>query len=868
MEIVPPYATVPKGLLLGDGTTRSAANVQTPVPLGQTLYLTSEDGSEIYVFADVFAGGLHTQTLRPMTGAVLYTFGYDISGRLITVTDANGNVTKIQRDSNGNPTAIVSPYGQITNLAVDGNGYLSQVTDPAGNTVKLIYKALGLLTGLTDANGNVYSFQYDGYGRLLRDSDPAGGSISLARTDTASGYSVKKTTTMGRTSTYEITFSSTAGTSTTQDFLNTWPEGLQAKESTTQSTAQRSKATTLPDGTSSTSTLGPDPRWGIQVPVATSKTVTLGNLTMSVSDSRTASLGTAGNPFSLITQTDTHTVNGRTYTSAFTTSNLTDTNTSPVGRELLVTLDNEERIGSTQISGLLASTFAYDARGRLATITQGTRNTNLTYDANGRLSILTDPLGRQNSFSYDAAGNLLTTTLAGGRIISYAYDPNRNLTSVTPPGKSAHDFSYTTVNRISGHLRVVMFGALTAWAAGGPAIFTAVINSSSSQITITGQNFSPAGTAPTVTLVPARLTLVSFTNQNIVANVPTGFAPGSYLLVVTNSNSQTGGFDVTLGNAGPPGAPGPAGPQGATSPQGAAGPAGAQGPAGPAGPQGAAGPPGPTGPVGSQGPPGPPGLPGAVGPQGSSGPNPLAVAILHWYPANQTTTFSVGSRPAGIAFDGANMWVVNNDGTVTKLRANDGAVLGTFTVGMNPTAAVFDGANIWVNALDNTLTKLRASDGAVLGTFSVGATPSGIAFDGSHIWVAQSNDNTVTQLRASDGAILNTYSVGRYPVSVIFDGANIWVANDGANTVTKLRASDGVTLGTFAAGTNPGYMAFDGANIWVGNNDNGTGLITKLRSSDGTIMGTFFNGTFPWRIAFDGSNIWVANQGSNTVSKL
>jgi len=50
-----------------------------------------------------------------------------------------------------------------------------------------------------------------------------------------------------------------------------------------------------------------------------------------------------------------------------------------------------------------------------------------------------------------------------------------------------------------------------------------------------------------------------------------------------------------------------------------------------------------------------------------------------------------------VAFDGANIWVTNwGDGTVSKLRASDGANLGTFAVGGDPNGVAFDGANIWV----------------------------------------------------------------------------------------------------------------------------------------------------------------------------
>lgn len=94
--------------------------------------------------------------------------------------------------------------------------------------------------------------------------------------------------------------------------------------------------------------------------------------------------------------------------------------------------------------------------------------------------------------------------------------------------------------------------------------------------------------------------------------------------------------------------------------------------------------------------------------------NPLKIALLHWYQANTTTSFSVGktenSNPYGIAFDGANIWTANSEGTVTKLRASDGKILGNFKVPGSPNFLVFDGANIWVTSSPNTVSKLRASN--------------------------------------------------------------------------------------------------------------------------------------------------------------
>ena len=301
------------------------------------------------------------------------------------------------------------------------------------------------------------------------------------------------------------------------------------------------------------------------------------------------------------------------------------------------------------------------------------------------------------------------------------------------------------------------------------------------------------------------------------------------------------------------------------------------------------------------------------------------VALLRWYGANQSgnTNFAVGTSPWGAAFDGANIWVANNGGgNVTKLRASDGACIGTCTFpvgGSYPRAIAFDGANVWVAGGGgyNNVIKLRASDGECVGvcTFAVGNSPSGIAFDGANIWVVNNGSNSVTKLRASDGACVGTctfpvinfvtgaiafdganiwvasalndsvtklrasdgacvgtctFSVGSYPAGIAFDGANIWVTNVNVNTVTKLRASDGACVGTctFSVGTGPQGVAFDGANIWVTNS--GSNNVTKLQASDGACVGTctYTVGANPKGIAFDGTSIWVTNQNSNTVTKL
>jgi hypothetical protein len=239
---------------------------------------------------------------------------------------------------------------------------------------------------------------------------------------------------------------------------------------------------------------------------------------------------------------------------------------------------------------------------------------------------------------------------------------------------------------------------------------------------------------------------------------------------------------------------------------------------------------------------------------------------LRWDVLKGQNDFNAGSGPRGLAFDGQNIWVTNqSSNNVTKLRANDGANLGTFAVGTGPTGIAFDGTNIWVmNSSSSNLTKLRASDGANLGTIA-SVSGNDVVFDGANIWVASFNGGMVGRYRASDGASLGFVAAGNSPRGLVFDGANIWVSNQSDAIVRRLRASDGsLVAGLIPTGTTPMAMAFDGENIWVVNNTSNN--VTKLRASDGSNLGTFAAGTSPKAIAFDGTNIWITN--STGVVKL
>jgi hypothetical protein len=117
--------------------------------------------------------------------------------------------------------------------------------------------------------------------------------------------------------------------------------------------------------------------------------------------------------------------------------------------------------------------------------------------------------------------------------------------------------------------------------------------------------------------------------------------------------------------------------------------------------------------------------------------NPLRVATLQWYEANQTGfTFPTGLRSQEVAFDGTNIWVLSkNPDQLWKRRVSDGANLGTIGIQDQPSGIAFDGAHIWVTHRDvsRRVSKIRISDNVVLGQFVLPSAPFAIAFDGVNI---------------------------------------------------------------------------------------------------------------------------------------
>jgi hypothetical protein len=95
-----------------------------------------------------------------------------------------------------------------------------------------------------------------------------------------------------------------------------------------------------------------------------------------------------------------------------------------------------------------------------------------------------------------------------------------------------------------------------------------------------------------------------------------------------------------------------------------------------------------------------------------------------------------------LQLDGQNLikpsqWTVNNSAPVAYQYRSLTPPTKSFAIVKEPRGIAFDGANLWV-ANDNNVTELRASDGVVVRTVAVRGASDGVMFDGANIWVVES----------------------------------------------------------------------------------------------------------------------------------
>lgn len=266
------------------------------------------------------------------------------------------------------------------------------------------------------------------------------------------------------------------------------------------------------------------------------------------------------------------------------------------------------------------------------------------------------------------------------------------------------------------------------------------------------------------------------------------------------------------------------------------------------------------------------------------------------------------ASPSFLLYDGQSIWATNKAaGTITPVNASTGTVGAPVTVGTTPAGMTFDGQNIWV-ALSGTsnqkISKVNATTGTVtpitLTPNRQCVNPVGIVYYApdpgvpiannlaESVWVVCNAEPIsvveLNPLSSTPGQVLATTStnlIGPCVCNTIaFDGRYVWIATSSVpqtgaaawQQVDTTTSSLTVTNTNLAAGASPYAVAFDGVYVWAvdGSNSNVFKVLpSSTPGQHGTLYGPFTNpGGSSSFLAFDGGNMWVSttNASNNTYS--
>lgn len=294
-------------------------------------------------------------------------------------------------------------------------------------------------------------------------------------------------------------------------------------------------------------------------------------------------------------------------------------------------------------------------------------------------------------------------------------------------------------------------------------------------------------------------------------------------------------------------------------------------------------------------------------------PGPLGVIVSY------TLDFGDGSQPvvgtdvntllshtyASAGYRTASLTVMDDDGAVTATSLDitvEGTVATLPAPGSDPAGIAYDGAFLWVGDLTSRLIyKVRATNGAVLGSFAAPSTPSlpnaiiigptdpagipgGLAWGEGALWVASLSDGRIYKInpyvpRTDASHVLNVLDNPAYtPNGLAYGGGYLWTTDLNTGLIYQLLPSTGAVVGTHqipGVGTNalsdppqssplaivtdlPTGIAWHNGMLWV---TVGTRIV-KVLAATGSVQ-TVVNapGNTPYGLSFAGSYLWNADTG-------
>lgn len=360
-------------------------------------------------FGTIGANGDETSTQRMTSYAsgspvfqTVSTLGYDAQGRVASVADADSNTT----------STTYSP-------ATGGPLVSSTVTNAATQSTTTKYEpARGLATSVTDPNNKITTYAYDPLGRLT--------SVWLPNRVQSAGQTASAVYTynLNRTTASVVSAGTLNNDGTTYNTTYSLYDALlRPRQSQTPATYQGGR--TIAETKYDSRGLSVESDSGFTdstAPGGALATITSAQPSQTLTTYDGAGRATAADYYANGTKRwTTTTIYGGDRVTVLPPagSSAVVTITDPLGR----TTERDEYDGNTTVATYLPTTYSYDAKGRLSTVTDAAHKSWVyTYDLLGRQDSATDPDSGKTSTAYTDLDQVLSTTDARGKTLSYHYD--------------------------------------------------------------------------------------------------------------------------------------------------------------------------------------------------------------------------------------------------------------------------------------------------------------------------------------------------------------------------------------------------------------------------------------------------------------
>jgi YVTN family beta-propeller protein len=247
---------------------------------------------------------------------------------------------------------------------------------------------------------------------------------------------------------------------------------------------------------------------------------------------------------------------------------------------------------------------------------------------------------------------------------------------------------------------------------------------------------------------------------------------------------------------------------------------------------------------------------------------PNSIGVLDPESGEVTATVGLEDRPGSVATSAGAVWVTNPDvGTVTRIDANELAVVDTIQVGENPTGIAVGFDAVWVvESGGPSVSRISPETNTVVGeSIAVGNGPASIAVGEGSVWVTNRFDGTISRIDPNSGEVIEI-PVGLDPRGLAIGFGGVWVGLAGSNTVVLVDPRTNEVSAPIGVGTAPGSLAVSADAVWVVNTLDDT--VSRISPDTNSVVNTIPVGDGPSGIAIVDGTVWVANEAQGTLSRI